>query len=82
MLIKVGAILEGYPVEDYVENSLDGGVGDPVRDSVENNLNNRYAIARLIALLAEKGVLSAPEIVYIVSGRPDCNAEFLKEARE
>ena len=63
----------------YVERKLNGS--DYERGQIEEleaGLNNSHkALGRLITLLAQKDLLTAPEITEIVQGYQDTEADFV-----
>lgn len=66
-------------VTQYAERCLDGSdYGTGQIEAIERgNENNSRAIGRLLELLATKGLLTAPEVTWVVEKFRNDNAKFL-----
>ena len=61
-------------IEEYTAYILDGDCPHPWKNVRRSEValcqarNNSFAIGRLLDILAEKGILTAPEVVQVVKG--------------
>lgn len=67
-----------WTVSEYVSRHLDDDSYDSgALENVERACRrNREAIAQLVALLASKGLLTAPEVTLVAKGYEEADARF------
>ena len=81
LIIKdVGYGRTDLAVEVWVDYALTYTHRDGATERAQETANNcTGAIARLVTLLAEKGVLTAPEVHYVAKGYHDSDVVFERE---
>ena len=67
-------------VEDYVELELsqsmhDGGIAE---ESLANAQSAQSALARLVSILSDKGIISPEELIYIAAGYLPSEVEIVE----